>query len=114
MHQDDQLSEFGKFNDLRNKLIAMTAQYEAAVAKAMEWGSTSEEYDFNARRMVEMAGYIIMGYLLLIDSCRCLNFKKSAEIFIAYGQAENCRSAAFIHTFNSHLLGEYKMNECGS
>ena len=97
-----------EFCDLHNKLIAMTAQYEAVVAKAIEWGSTSEMYDFNARRMVEIAGYIIMGYLLLIDACRCASFKKSAEIFIAYGQAENCRAAAFIQEFRQQLLEEYK------
>ncbi len=93
---------------LRDKLIAMTVQYEASVAKTLAFGSATEEYDFNARRMVEMAGYIIMGYLLLIDSCRCIDFKKSAELFIAYGQAENCKSAAFIDNFDAQLLGEYK------
>ena len=92
---------------LRDKLMTMTAQYETSVAKAMEFGSASEEYDFNARRMVEMAGYIIMGYLLLIDASRCTCFKKSAEIFIAYGQAENCRAATFMDGFNKQLLGEY-------
>jgi alkylation response protein AidB-like acyl-CoA dehydrogenase len=97
-----------ELSSLRDILMNMTTQYEATVAKAMEWGSTSEEYDFNARRMVEMAGYIIMGYLLLIDTCRCADFRKSAEIFIAYGQAENDRSATFIHNFNSSLLKEYK------
>jgi alkylation response protein AidB-like acyl-CoA dehydrogenase len=97
-----------EFNHLREKLIAMTAQYETSVAKMMEFGSTSETYDFNARRMVEMAGYIIMGYLMLIDASRCNSFKSSAEIFIAYGQAENCRAEKFMSSFTTKLLEEYK------
>ncbi|MCL1850745.1 MAG: acyl-CoA dehydrogenase family protein [Bacteroidetes bacterium] len=98
-----------EFHDLHNKLISMTVQYEITVAKAIEWGSSSEEYDFNARRMVEMAGNIIMGYLLLIDTCRCVDFKKSATIFIACAQAENSRSADFIKSFNSKLLELFKV-----
>jgi len=74
----------------------------------MEFGSTSEVYDFHARRMVEMAGYIIMGYLLLIDTCRCNSFRNSAEIFMAYGQAENGRAATFIHNFDASLIEKYK------
>jgi hypothetical protein len=93
-----------ELHDLRNKLIAMTAQYETTVAKAVEWGSSSEEYDFNARRLVEMAGNIITGYLLLLDSCRCIDFKKSATIFIAYAQAENCRADAFIQGFELGII----------
>jgi alkylation response protein AidB-like acyl-CoA dehydrogenase len=97
-----------KLNHLRDKLIVMTSQYESAVAKMMEFGSSSCEYDFNARRMVEMAGYIIMGYLLLIDASRCESFNNSAEIFIAYGQAENYRSAEYINSFTQQLLEIYK------
>ena len=90
-----------ELSHLRELLIAMTAQYETSLTKIMEFGSASEFYDFNARRIVEMAGYIIMGYLLLIDACRCASFNRSAQLFIAYGQAENCRAATFIH--NSYL-----------
>jgi len=93
---------------LKEKLMAMTVQYENSVAKVMAFGSTSEIYDFQARRMVEMAGYIIMGYLLLIDTCRCSNFRNSAEIFIAYGQAENSRSETFINNATLQLLEAYK------
>lgn len=94
---------------LRQKLIAMTAQYENAVAKVTAFGSSTEEYDFHARRMVEMAGYIIMGYLLVIDASRCDRFKRSAEIFIHLGCAENTKSAIFIDDFDPQRLGDYKV-----
>ena len=64
--------------------------------------------DFHARRLVEMAGYIILGYLLLIDSQRCDRFSKSAEIFVKYGQAKVAGYAAFINDFELKDLGMYK------
>ncbi len=94
---------------LRQKLIKMTDQYENTVTKVSAMGTTSEIYDFHARRIVEMAGYITMGYLLLIDSTRCDCFKRSAEIFINLGWAENAKSAAFIDNFDPQTLGEYKV-----
>lgn len=96
---------------LRAKLIGMTCQYEETVSKVTEWGTASEIYDFHARRMVEMAGYIIMGYLLLIDTDRCSQFRRSAEIFIRLGEAENCKSASFIEHFDDQTLSEYKVQE---
>ena len=110
----NQIKEYEKseispnLNHLKEKLVAMTAQYESTVAKVAAWGTASEEYDFHARRMVEMAGYIIMGYLLLIDTTRCEQFKRSAEIFISYGWAEVAKNAATINNFDPQILGEYK------
>ncbi|MDL2313271.1 acyl-CoA dehydrogenase, partial [Bacteroidales bacterium OttesenSCG-928-B11] len=97
-----------EYNYLAEKLKRMTDRYEEVVAKAAELGTASEEYDFHARRMVEMAGYIIMGYLLLIDASRNARFTKSAEIFINMGEAENCKSAAFIENFDPQILSTYK------
>ncbi|MDR2979395.1 MAG: acyl-CoA dehydrogenase family protein [Bacteroidales bacterium] len=97
-----------QFSHLTAKLKNMIAQYEAVVNKAAEFGSTSEEYDFHARRMVEMAGYIIMGQLLVVDASRNERFAKSAEIFINMGEAENCKSAAFIQNFDPQVLSVYK------
>ncbi len=94
---------------LRTKLITMTAQFEATVEKVSALGSTSEIYDFHARRMVEMAGYIIMGYLLLLDANRCDCYKRSAEIFINLGWGKNNEAASYIDNFDPKILGEYKM-----
>ena len=49
---------------VHQKLIAMRELYERAVEKVTAAGS-NEFIDFHARRMVEMAAHIIIGYLLL-------------------------------------------------
>ena len=92
---------------VREILKGMTAVYEAAVARVTAVGDT-EYVDFHARRLVEMAGYVIIGYLLLLDSQRDERFSKSAEIFVKYGQAKVAAHAAFISNFEYKDLGLYK------
>lgn len=92
----------------------MTADYETAVQKAAELGTSSEDYDFHARRLVEMAGYIVMGYLLLLDANRAICYKKSCEVMIAYGQAENAKHKAFIDNYAPEHLAAYKISIEGS
>ena len=92
---------------MRDTLKGMTAVYEAAVAKVTAVGEP-EYVDFQARRLVEMAGYVIIGYLLLLDSQRDERFCKSAEIFVKYGQAKVASHAAFINNFEYKDLGIYK------
>ena len=92
---------------VREILKGMTGAFEAAVTKVTAVGET-EYVDFHARRLVEMAGYIILGYLLLLDSQRCDRFAKSAEIFVKYGQSKVAGYAAFINDFELKDLGMYK------
>ena len=92
---------------LREQLKGMTEQLETATQTIGEVGNT-EYTDFHARRLVEMAGYTIIGYLLLLDAQRAPRFMKSAEIFIKYGQAKVCAHASFIANFNPDQLGMYK------
>lgn len=92
---------------LREDLKAMTSLLEEATQKVNETGN-SEYTDFHARRLVEMAGYTIIGYLLLIDTQRCSKFLKSTRIFIQYGQAKVAAHASFINNFNIDELGLYK------
>ncbi|MBR8536320.1 acyl-CoA dehydrogenase family protein [Carboxylicivirga sediminis] len=92
---------------LRRTLIGMTDEYERTV-KAVVAVKDNEYVDYHARRMVEMAGNIIFGYLLLHDTQRNDKFRTSAEIFISRGKADNHSKAGFI--FNSSIddLGFYK------
>ena len=92
---------------LRERLIAMTDKYEAAVKSVTET-KNNELIDFQARRMVEMAGHIIMGYLLLLDTNRNENLRHSAEIYIRFGEAEVEKNAAFINNFNASDINTYK------
>jgi hypothetical protein len=49
-----------------------------------------------------------MGYLLLHDANRNETYKKSADIFIRKGRAENVASVSFINNFHIKELGNYK------
>ena len=62
-----------------------------------------------ARRLVEMAGYIIMGYLLVNDASRCPElFMNSAKVFVNYGEAQVARHHRFIAGFNPDDADAYK------
>ena len=68
----------------------------------------AEYFDFHSRRLVEMAGNILSGYLLLEDSNRNNKFSKSAEIFIRLGRSENVQKVSFINYTNPKDLSDYK------
>ena len=96
-----------EYSSLRNRLISMTELYEKAVNSVIET-KNNEYINFQARRMVEMAGHIIMGYLLIIDASRDEQFRKSAEIYINYGEAEVNRHASFINEFDVEKIDIYR------
>lgn len=84
---------------LKDNLAAMTAKYEAAVAKVTEVKDSAYN-DLMARRLVEMAGNIIMGHLLLLDATRNEAFVKSATVYNKMAQAEVAKHADFINSFD--------------
>ncbi|MDR2937509.1 MAG: acyl-CoA dehydrogenase family protein [Prevotellaceae bacterium] len=92
---------------LRKLLIEMTSEYDDMVSKVTV-GADAEYIDFHARRLVEMAGHIIMGYLLLIDAQRDAAYSQSAEVYIKRGKAWNAERAAYIANFAPEDLGKYK------
>jgi alkylation response protein AidB-like acyl-CoA dehydrogenase len=94
---------------LRKRLIEMTEEYENAIQKASR-ANDGEYIDFHARRLVEMAGHLIMGYLLLLDSERDQRFRESARIYINHAQAWNRERMLFIHHFDASDLSLYKMD----
>ena len=85
---------------MKAKLEAMTATYEATMekVKAVE---DPEYITFHARRLVEMLGHIIMGYLLIGDASQEPDlFMDSAKVYVNMGEAEVARHARFIGAFN--------------
>ena len=64
-----------------------------------------------ARRLVEMAGHIVMGYLLLEDATRTEGFAKSAANYVRYGEAEVARHAEFINKFEVAAQADYTYND---
>lgn len=91
---------------VKAKLQFMTQQYADAVMKVNGVEDT-KYHDFMARRMVEMAGYIVMGYLMLDDAQRDASFRKSLNVFVNYGQAEVAKHADFIGNFQPEQLKDY-------
>lgn len=96
-----------ELHGFRRTLIGMTEEYEKAVKAVMDV-KDNEYTDFHARRLVEMAGHIIMSYLLLLDTERDDKFRTSLEIYIRMARAENRSRAEFI--FNSSIddIGFFK------
>ncbi len=92
---------------LKRSLIIMTDEYEHAVKHVMDVND-NEYVDFHARRMVEMAGYIIMGYLLMLDANRDREYLRSARNFVKYGKGIVHAHAVFIGSSTVDDLGSYK------
>lgn len=98
-----------ELEDLKKKLTAMTEKYEQVVALVTET-KDNEYIDFQARRMVEAASHCIMGYLLLQDANVDDAYRRSAEVYVNYGQAEVDKIYSFITRFDREDLGYYKQN----
>ena len=92
---------------LRNRLKAMREKYAAAVEHVLAT-KDNELLDFLARRLVEMAGNIIMGHLLLLDTTRNEKFAASARTYINMGEAEVEKNASFISHFTADMLADYR------
>jgi 3-(methylthio)propanoyl-CoA dehydrogenase len=92
---------------LKKYLVGMTNEYEKTTKWVLEQND-NEFVDFHARRMVEMAGNIIMGYLLLHDSMKSDEFQKAAEIFIKQGKSENAQKADYISSSEIKDLGVFR------
>ena len=93
---------------LKARLDAMAARYEEAVATVT--GHESQELiDLTARRLVEMAGYIIMGYLLLQDATANAElFATSANVFVRWAEAEVDKHAGYISRINPDEMAFFR------
>lgn len=94
-------------SELKERLVKMTALYEEAL-KTVADNKNTEYTDFHARRLVEMAGHIIMGYLLLGDTTRNEKFLKSANVYVNFGEAEVEKHHKFIMSFKPDGLENYR------
>jgi alkylation response protein AidB-like acyl-CoA dehydrogenase len=92
---------------LKKPLMELTNDYEKMVNFVNE-KQDNEFMDFHARRLVEMAGNIIMGYLLLNDTTRDEDFQNSTELFIKMAAAQNSERKDYILKSDMKDLGIYK------
>lgn len=94
-------------SELKERLVKMTALYEEALKTVVD-NKNTEYTDFHARRLVEMAGHIIMGYLMLGDTTRNEKFLKSANVYVNFGEAEVEKHHKFIMSFKPDGLENYR------
>ena len=103
---DAQVSD--KNCEIRTKLHKMTEAFASITQRVTELNN-NELIDFHSRRLVEMAGNIIMGYLLVINSQKSDTFSKSAKLFVNLVRSENFESYNFIEGFEVSELELYKV-----
>jgi hypothetical protein len=103
-------SQILEHNTIREKLQTMTLRFEEISKKVIETNN-AEYVDFHARRLVEMAGNIIMGYLLLLNSQRDEKFIKSAKLYVNLVNSENNEKFDYMNNFEIENLELYKQTK---
>jgi alkylation response protein AidB-like acyl-CoA dehydrogenase len=99
----------GELATMRQTLISLRERYEAVVESAKErLGTAGEAFDFVSRRLVEMAGYLIMCNLLVNDSAKEESFTKSARLMTKLAQSEIEKAAIYVENFDPAILEDYK------
>lgn len=89
-------------------LIKMRKEYEIA-AEIIHNAQNIENQEFHARRLVEMAGYVIMGHLLIAQSAADSDeYKNSTIAFVKEGEAKCAAHKSYIENFNINELGAFK------
>ena len=99
----------GDLAPMAERLAALTEKYAAAVEKVTA-ANNPAYLDFMARRLVEMAGYLIMAYLLLLDAKTNESFRNSAVVYTNLVAAEITKHAEFIDTFCPSELEAYNVH----
>ncbi len=92
---------------LKNRLAELADKYAAAVEQITAT-KDQELLDFTARRLVEMAAYLIMSHLMLQDASKCDLFAESAQVFVRYAEAEINKHSGFIGDFDKDTLAYYR------
>ncbi len=92
---------------LKKRLQKMTDKYEKLVRMVSET-KDSEYIDFQARRLVEAGAHCVFGYLLLQDADKDDSCRRSAEVYVNYGEAEVNKIESFIEGFDREGLAHYR------
>lgn len=93
---------------LQRVLRQMTQMVEQMVEQVL---SPKDEafLDFHARRLVESAGHVILGHLLMQDTHKSPElFRRSAEVYIHYGHIEVVKNYNFITRSRIEDMAYYK------
>lgn len=103
---------------LKARLDKMISVFEESLAdveaKKTAAGEEGQDYlDLCARKLVEMAGLCIMGYLLILDATRAKkqggpDFVKSANVFVNIAESEVARHAQWLKSNDAASLSNYR------
>jgi hypothetical protein len=100
----------GKWESWRNELVAAQGVYQQALDFVLA-ANNQAMIDWHGRRLVEMAGYIIMGHLLLQDACANeVLFEKSAKAFIRWTVAQVKQHACYIERSHAEDIADYRFS----
>ena len=111
LREYEQIQVAPELEPMKKRLIAMTDIFEKLVTQVVD-AQNSEYIDFQARRLVETAGHVILGYLLLLNTnVNTEMFRRSAEVYLNFGEAEVKQIRDFIDGFCVEGLGYYKNYE---
>lgn len=93
---------------MKDRLIALTEKYAASVEK-VETLKDQEMLDLCARHLVEMAGHLIMSYLLLHDANTDIDlFRNTTNVYVRYAESEINRHYDFVQTLKAEDLAYYR------
>ncbi|MBO5873598.1 MAG: acyl-CoA dehydrogenase family protein [Rikenellaceae bacterium] len=113
MEEYEKSAPKAEMQHLMDTLIQMREQYQQAV-DAVQGLNDGKLLDFHARRLVEMAGHIIMGHLLLHQASEVEEYVISAETYIKEGKTLNTARWEYIRDFKpeqinmfEHIKGEF-------
>jgi hypothetical protein len=101
--------------EISEELQAQKAIVEGLVAKYEEAVKTVHEInepaytDFMARHLVEMAGDVVMSYLLMTDATRynSASLTRSAKVYVNLAAADVAKHATFIATVTPADMAQY-------
>jgi hypothetical protein len=88
---------------------SLVAKYEAAVSKVHETNDSAYT-DFMARHLVEMAGDVVMSYLLMTDATRygSASLTRSAKVYVNLAAADVAKHEAFINSVTPADMALYE------
>ncbi|MEG2727498.1 MAG: acyl-CoA dehydrogenase family protein [Mucinivorans sp.] len=92
---------------LFDRLVVMCGEFEKAV-HAVQQAENVKYQEFHARRLVEMAGYTIMGHLLVAQASAIDEYKASAVAFVKEGAAKCAAHLSYIENFDTDELGYFQ------
>ena len=82
---------------LFERLVALREVYQKAVERVETIDKQSNGYkDFHARRLVEIAGYIIISHIVLRQAAEAEEYVAPAKVFVKYAAKKITEAASYI------------------